>query len=87
MLYEVITHVLGYIGRIDARDVEELEALGVEANYRGTEYIGKRGVEATYQQWLHGETGFEQVEIDAGGRGIRSLSQTPARPGRNVTLV
>lgn len=80
------SHVLGYIGRIDARDVEELEALGVKANYRGTEYIGKRGVEARYQQWLHGETGFEQVEIDAAGRGIRSLSQTLARPGRDVTL-
>jgi len=80
------SHVLGYIGRIDARDVEELETLGVEANYRGTEYIGKRGVEATYQQSLHGVTGFEQVEIDAAGRGIRSLSQTPARPGRDVTL-
>ncbi|HSH07347.1 MAG TPA: penicillin-binding protein 2 [Burkholderiales bacterium] len=79
-------HVLGYIGRIDARDVEHLENLGVEANYRGTEYIGKRGVEATYQQWLHGETGLEQVEIDAGGRGIRTLSQTPARAGHNVTL-
>jgi len=80
------SHVLGYIGRIDERDVERLEELGVEANYRGTEYIGKRGVEATYQQSLHGETGFEQVEIDAAGRGIRSLSQTPARPGHNITL-
>lgn len=80
------SHVLGYIGRIDARDIEQLEALGVEANYRGTEYIGKRGVEATYQQWLHGETGLEQVEIDAGGRGIRTLSQTAAHAGRNVTL-
>jgi len=80
------SHVLGYIGRIDARDVEHLEQLGVEANYRGTEYIGKRGVEATYQQALHGETGFEQVEIDAAGRGIRSLSQVPARPGHNLTL-
>lgn len=79
-------HVLGYIGRIDARDIEHLEKLGVEANYRGTEYIGKRGVEASYQQALHGETGFEQVEIDAAGRGIRSLSRTPARPGHNVVL-
>ena len=79
-------HVLGYIGRIDARDLEHLAELGVEANYRGTEYIGKRGVEATYQQALHGETGFEQVEIDAAGRGIRSLSRTPSQPGNNVVL-
>jgi penicillin-binding protein 2 len=79
-------HALGYIGRIDARDLEHLAELGVEANYRGTEYIGKRGVEATYQEALHGETGFEQVEIDAAGRGIRSLSRTPSQPGNNVVL-
>jgi penicillin-binding protein 2 len=80
------SHVLGYIGRINERDLVQLNALGVEANYRGTEYIGKRGVEVSYQQSLHGVTGLEQVEIDAAGRGIRTLSRTAAHPGRNVTL-
>jgi len=80
------SHVLGYIGRINERDLKHLKTLGVEANYRGTEYIGKRGVEASYQQSLHGVTGHEQVEIDAAGRGIRALSRTAAHPGRNVTL-
>jgi len=80
------SHVLGYIARINERDLERLEALGVEANYRGTEYIGKRGVEASYQQSLHGATGLEQIEIDAAGRGIRTLSSIAARPGRNATL-
>jgi len=83
---ETASHVIGYIGRISTRDQEELEKQGVEANYRGTDFIGKAGLEASYQEELHGTTGFEQVEIDAAGRGIRTLSRTPAQPGNNVTL-
>ncbi|TMH89390.1 MAG: penicillin-binding protein 2, partial [Betaproteobacteria bacterium] len=63
-----------------------LEEDGVDANYRGTDYIGKAGVEASYQHELHGTTGFEHVEIDAAGRGIRTLSRTPSQPGNNVAL-
>jgi penicillin-binding protein 2 len=66
--------------------VEKLEEKGVDANYKGTDFIGKAGLEASYQDELHGTTGFEQVEIDAAGRGIRTLSRTPAQPGNNVTL-
>jgi penicillin-binding protein 2 len=83
---DAASHVLGYIGRVDDRDQERLEELGVAANYRGTEFIGKTGIEASYEQELHGTTGFEQVEIDAGGRGIRTLSSTPPQPGNNITL-
>ncbi|HEV8097289.1 MAG TPA: penicillin-binding protein 2 [Burkholderiales bacterium] len=83
---ETASHVIGYIGRISTRDQERLEEQGVEANYRGTDFIGKAGLEASYQDELHGTTGFEQVEIDAAGRGIRTLSRTPAQPGNNVTL-
>jgi len=83
---EVASHVIGYIGRINQQDQEKLAALDVEANYRGTDYIGKGGIEASYQQELHGTTGFEQVEIDAGGRGIRTLARTPAQAGNNVSL-
>jgi len=83
---DVASHVVGYIGRINPKDKESLETLGVEANYRGTDFIGKAGLEASYQQELHGTTGFEQVEIDAGGRGIRTLARTAAQPGNNVTL-
>jgi penicillin-binding protein 2 len=83
---EIASHVIGYIGRINARDQEKLEELGVEANYRGTDFIGKAGIEASYQQELHGTTGFEQVEIDAAGRGIRTLERTSAQAGNNVTL-
>jgi penicillin-binding protein 2 len=82
----VASHVIGYIGRINQKDQEKLEELGVGANYRGTDYIGKSGLEASYQQELHGTTGMEQVEIDAAGRGIRTLARTPAQAGNNVTL-
>ncbi len=83
---ETASHVIGYIGRINTRDQERLAELEVAANYRGTDFIGKAGLEASYQQELHGSTGFEQVEIDAGGRGIRTLARTPAQAGNNVTL-
>ncbi len=83
---DVASHVIGYIGRINQKDQEKLVELEVEANYRGTVYIGKSGLEASYQQELHGTTGFEQVEIDAGGRGIRTLARTSAQAGNNVTL-
>jgi penicillin-binding protein 2 len=83
---DVGSHVIGYMGRITQADQARLEEEGVEANYRGTDYIGKSGVEATYERELHGTTGFEQVEIDAAGRGIRTLSRTAAVSGENVVL-
>jgi penicillin-binding protein 2 len=83
---DVGSHVIGYMGRITQADQARLEEEGVEANYRGTDYIGKSGVEASYERELHGTTGFEQVEIDAAGRGIRTLSRTDAVSGENVVL-
>ena len=83
---EIASHVIGYMGRVDPADQTRLEEEGRDANYRGTDFIGKSGVEASYEQELHGTTGFEQVEIDAAGRGIRTLSRTPSQPGNNVTL-
>jgi penicillin-binding protein 2 len=83
---DIASHAIGYIGRINERDQARLEEEGVAANYRGTDSIGKAGVEASYQRELHGVTGFEQVETDAAGRGIRTLSRTPAQPGNNVAL-
>jgi penicillin-binding protein 2 len=83
---DVGSHVIGYMGRINQADQSRLEEEGVDANYRGTDYIGKSGVEATYERELHGTTGFEQVEIDAAGRGIRTLSHTAAVSGNHVVL-
>ena len=73
---DVGSHVIGYMGRINKDDQAALENEGVDANYRGTDYIGRSGVEGTYERELHGTTGFEQVEIDAAGRGIRTLATT-----------
>ncbi len=83
---DVGSHVIGYMGRINKDDQAELEQEGVDANYRGTDYIGRSGVEGTYERELHGNTGFEQVEIDAAGRGIRTLQTTAAQAGSNVAL-
>lgn len=83
---ELASHVIGYMGRINERDQEALEAKGLAGNYRGTDFIGKSGIEASYEQALHGVTGLEQVEIDAAGRAVRTLSRTPPRPGENVVL-
>jgi penicillin-binding protein 2 len=83
---DVGSHVIGYMGRINQNDQARLEEEGLYANYRGTDFMGKAGVEATYERELHGTTGFEHVEIDAAGRGIRTLSRTPSQPGNNVTL-
>jgi penicillin-binding protein 2 len=83
---DVASHVVGYMGRINQEDQQRLEEEELAANYRGTDFIGKSGVEATYESELHGTTGFEQVEIDAAGRGIRTLSRTASQPGNNVSL-
>lgn len=79
-------HVIGYIGRISARDLIRIEQMSNASDYHGTEYIGKIGVEQYYEQELHGSTGFEQVEVTAGGRAVKTLSSTPATPGNNLYL-
>lgn len=79
-------HAIGYISRINTKDKEAIEASGNGANYKGTEHIGKVGLEAHYEYELHGITGYEQVEVDAGGRAVRVLAQTPPTPGNNLTL-
>ena len=83
---ELASHVVGYIGRINAREKERIEEEDENGNYRGTEYIGKLGVEQSYERELHGTTGVQQVETSAGGRAIRRLSSHPAIPGKNVVL-
>ena len=83
---ELASHVIGYIGRINVREKERIEEDDEAGNYRGTEYIGKLGVEQRYERELHGITGVNQVETSAGGRATRSLSSRPAIPGKNVVL-
>jgi len=83
---DLTAHIIGYIGRINAKDVEALEASDQTANYRGSDHIGKMGLEQQYEKSLHGTTGFEQVEIDAGGRAVRTLTRTAPTSGDNLVL-
>jgi penicillin-binding protein 2 len=85
-LSELASHVTGYIGRINERDVERIDDEGLTANYKGTDHIGKNGLEQSYESELHGITGNEQVEVDSAGRGVRTLSRTSPTPGNNLVL-
>lgn len=85
-LGETASHVIGYIGRISQRDAEKIDEMEDAANYSGTDYIGKEGLEKKYESILHGTTGYEEVEVSAGGRAVRTLSRTPATPGHNLIL-
>lgn len=80
------SHLIGYVSRINDKDFEQLEENQLAANYRGTDYIGKIGIEQSYEQELHGKTGFEQLEVDAAGRGVRILSRTAPESGKTLTL-
>ena len=82
------SHLVGYIGRINQREQDEIESWPDEerANYRGTDHIGKLGIEQFYEKELHGETGIERIETSAGGRAVRILDSRPARPGRTIEL-
>ncbi|MBV8634681.1 MAG: penicillin-binding protein 2 [Burkholderiaceae bacterium] len=85
-LGSVASHVIGYIGRVNQKDAEKIEAMEDAANYNGTEYIGKEGLEKSYEKELHGTTGNEEVEKSAGGRAVRTLSRSSANPGNNLVL-
>jgi len=85
-LGETASHALGYMGRINTKDLERIDEEGQAANYRGTDHIGKAGLEKSYEFEMHGVSGFESVEVDAGGRGIRVLSRTPPVSGNNLNL-
>lgn len=82
------SHVVGYIGRINRTEKEQMSDWPDEdlANYRGTEYIGKLGIEQSFERELHGLAGFDQIETSAGGRAVRTLDRTPATPGNTVVL-
>lgn len=83
---EMTSHVLGYIGRINQKDKERLEEEDKTTNYKGTNYIGKTGLEAVYEDDLHGQVGFEEMETDSGGRAVRSLRRTPPVNGNTLKL-
>lgn len=83
---ELSAHVIGYIGRVNDKDLQELGKQDKLSNYKGTDHIGKTGLEQFYESNLHGTTGFQQIEIDADGRPVRTLASNPPSPGDNLTL-
>lgn len=80
------SHFIGYIGRINDKDLQSLTESGDLSNYKGSDHIGKSGIEQYYERHLHGTTGFQQVEIDADGHAVRVLSSTAPVPGDNLIL-
>ncbi len=85
-LGQTASHMIGYIGRVNKAEAERLEASEDGANYRGTEYIGKAGLEKSYEKELHGITGYDEIEVSAGGRAVRNLSRTAPTAGNNLIL-
>ncbi len=85
-LGQTASHMIGYIGRVNKREAERLEESEDAANYRGTDYIGKEGLEKSYERQLHGITGYDEIEVSAGGRAVRNLSRHAPIPGQNLIL-
>ncbi|MBU4499997.1 MAG: penicillin-binding protein 2, partial [Gammaproteobacteria bacterium] len=81
-----MAHVVGFIGRINDRDLKRLREAGREKNYQGGAHIGKTGLEQSYETLLHGRTGFDQMETDSSGRAVRVLSRIPPVPGKDLRL-
>lgn len=79
---ESFSHVLGYVGRINVKELSEIDPI----NYSASQYIGKLGIEKFYEKILHGTVGYEEVENDASGKPIRILKETKSIPGKNIYL-
>lgn len=77
-----VVHVLGYMGRIDERDLASID----ESNYRATSHIGKLGIEQYYETELHGTAGYQQVEVNVQGRVLRVVEEKPSAPGKDLYL-
>ncbi|WP_194437098.1 penicillin-binding protein 2 [Vibrio fluminensis] len=83
---EVLTHVIGYVSRINDRDMQRLVREEKDANYQATRDIGKLGIERYYEDLLHGTAGYQEVEVNSRGRIIRVLKYVPPIPGKDLVL-
>lgn len=83
---KTLTHVLGYVSRINKKDLQKLSEAGLEANYAATHDIGKLGVEKYHEDILHGQVGYQEVEVNNQGRIIRTLNFNPPVPGQDIVL-
>ncbi|WP_394250778.1 penicillin-binding protein 2 [Vibrio profundi] len=83
---DVLTHVIGYVSRINDRDMQRLIREEKDANYQATRDIGKLGIERYYEDLLHGTAGYQEVEVNSRGRVIRTLKFEPSIPGKDIVL-
>ena len=83
---EEFVHSIGYVARIDENDLKNISKLGKDSNYSATTHIGKLGIEESYESYLHGEVGYQKVEVNAAGRVIRVLERESPKPGKNLYL-
>ncbi|KYN85976.1 penicillin-binding protein 2 [Vibrio cidicii] len=83
---KVLTHVIGYVSRINDRDMQRLIDEEKDANYQATRDIGKLGIEKYYEDLLHGTAGYQEVEVNSRGRVIRTLKFVPPVPGKDIVL-
>ena len=81
----LFSHVLGYVNRINAQDLDAM-TLEQQRNYAGTHFYGRTGIERFYEDRLHGEVGYRQVETNARGRILRVLEEQPPVPGKDLRL-
>ncbi len=81
-----LTHVLGYVSKINARDLNLIASWGAQSSYAATKHIGKQGIERYYEERLHGKAGYAQLEVDSKGRTLRVLDKTPPVPGEDLIL-
>lgn len=83
---DTLTHALGYVAKLNKKELAKLESEEQGTNYRATHDIGKLGIEKYYEQLLHGQVGSQRVEVNNRGRVIRTLSMTPPQPGHDLVL-
>ncbi|MCD8505247.1 MAG: penicillin-binding protein 2 [Burkholderiaceae bacterium] len=83
---ESAAHVVGYIARISENDLQQLDANNELGNYRGTDIIGKKGIEKSWERYLHGQTGIESLEVTARGKPVQTLHRIDPIPGNDLIL-
>ena len=83
---DTLTHVLGYVAKINDRDLKKLDKEGKLSNYKATRDMGKLGVERYYEELLHGTSGYQEVEVNSRGRVIRTLKYIPPIPGKDIKI-
>lgn len=79
---ELVSHVVGYVGRINEQELKTLP----EENYRGSYHVGKSGIEGAYETDLHGQTGYIENETNAQSRSINVVNEIDPVPGVDLYL-